>query len=106
MEMEVGGEVLKSKENDKLLGVVINSNLDWTTHVEKLCSTLKQRISLLHRIKQKINKQKLEMVVDAIFTSKFRYGIALYSNPKYEFNHLEQPMDPNIAKLQVIQNDM
>ena len=46
------------------------------------------------------------MVVDAIFTSKFRYGIAVYSTPKYEFNHLEQPMDPNIAKLQVIQNDM
>ena len=46
------------------------------------------------------------MITDAIFQSKLRYGIAAYSNPKYKFNHLEQPMDPNISKLQVVQNDM
>ena len=30
----------------------------------------------------------------------------MYTNPKFEFNHLEQPMDPNISKLQVIHNDV
>ena len=104
--MEVGGEMLKSTEREKLLGVVINSNLDWTTHVEKLCSTLKKRISLLRRIKERVNSEKLDMIADAIFTSKLRYGIAVYSSPKFEFNNMEQAMDPNIAKLQVIQNDL
>ena len=46
------------------------------------------------------------MIADAIFQSKLRYGIAAYTSPKFEFNHLEQPMDPNISKLQVVQNDM
>ena len=38
--------------------------------------------------------------------SKIRYGLSVYSNPKFEFNHLEQAMDPNISKLQVVQNDL
>ena len=32
--------------------------------------------------------------------------MSVYTKPKYEFNHLEQAMDPNIAKLQVVQNDI
>ena len=34
------------------------SDLNWSTHVEKLCATLKQRIGLLRRIKYKINAYK------------------------------------------------
>ena len=62
-------------------------------------------MSLLKRIKRKVNNHKMTIFADAIFQSKLRYGIAVYSCPKFEFNHLEQQMDPNIAKLQVVQND-
>ena len=63
-------------------------------------------ISLLKRAKRKVNNEKMSMIADAIFQSKLRYGIAAYGSPKFEFNHMEQPMDPNLAKLQVVQNDM
>ena len=63
-------------------------------------------MGLLKRAKRKVNNQKMEMIADAIFQSKLRYGIAAYGTPKFEFNHLEQPMDPNLAKLKVVQNDM
>ena len=33
-------------------------------------------------------------------------SVCLYTIQTFEFNNLEQTMDPNIAKLQVIQNDM
>ena len=32
--------------------------------------------------------------------------MSVFTIPKFEFSNLEQTMDPNIAKLQVIQNDM
>ena len=54
MELEVGGEVLRTKDSEKLLGLHINPDLNWNTHVSKLCTTLKQRIGLLKRIKYKI----------------------------------------------------
>ena len=37
IEMNVGGEILKSKETEKLLGLNISSSLDWQKHVDKLC---------------------------------------------------------------------
>ena len=104
--MEVGGEVLETADSEKLLGLHINSDLNWSTHVNKLCTTLKQRLGLLRRIKCKIHSHNLQMVAEAIFQSKIRYGISVYTLPKFEFNNLEQSLDPNITKLQVIQNDM
>ena len=106
IEMEVGGEVLRSKETEKLLGLNISSSLDWEKHVHLLCIALKQRLGMLARIKSKVTREKLKIIAEAIFMSKIRYGLAVYSKPKYEFNHQEQPMDPNIAKLQVVQNDL
>ena len=106
IEMEVGGEILQTSESEKLLGLHINPDLNWCTHVSKLCATLKQRLGHLRRIKYKINSEKLQMIAEATFQSKLRYGISVYTIPKFEFNNLEQTMDPNITKLQVIQNDM
>ena len=65
-----------------------------------------QRLGILARVKTKVTKEKLKTISEAIFMSKVRYGLAVYSKPKFEFNHQEQAMDPNIAKLQVIQNDL
>ena len=104
--MEVGGEILETSASEKLLGLIVNSDLNWTTHVDKLSTTLKQRLGFLRRIKYKVNSNKLQMIAEAIFQSKLRYGISVYTIPKFEFNNLEQAMDPNISKLQVIQNDM
>ena len=106
VQMEVGGVVLETKKSEKLLGLTVNSDLNWTTHVEKLCTSLKQKLGFLRRIKYKVNSNKLQMIAEAIFQSKLRYGISVYSIPKFEFKSLEQTMDPNVSKLQVIQNDM
>ena len=97
---------LETAASEKLLGLTVNSDLNWTTHVDKLSTTLKQRLGLLRRIKYKVNCHKLQIIAEAIFQSKIRYGISVYTIPKFEFHNLEQAMDPNIAKLQVIQNDM
>ena len=60
----------------------MSSNLDWSTHVEKLCNTLRQRIGILKRITHIVPVSKLEIVAEAIFTSKIRYAIAVYLNPR------------------------
>ena len=102
--MNIGGEELKSKESEK--GVKISSNLDWNNHVDDLCFTLKQRLGILSRIKDKVKGDPLKTIAEAICISKIRYATSLYTKPKYEFSNLEHTMDPNIAKLQVVQNDI
>ena len=102
----IGGATLTSKNSEKLLGLNVSANLGWDTHVEKLCIKLKQRLGMLKRIRRKIGRSKLKIIGEAILTSRIRYGLAVYGNPKFDFNSDDQTMDPNLKKIQVIQNDM
>ena len=79
---DIGGETLESKPSEKLLGMHVSFNLDWKVHFEKLYKILNQRIGLLRRIKHKVPRDKLPIFAEAIFTSKIRYGLAVYSTPR------------------------
>ena len=38
----IGGETITSTKSEKLLGLHINSNFDWSTHIEKIVIELKK----------------------------------------------------------------
>ena len=80
----IGGENLNSTFSEKLLGLNLNSDLNWNTHIEKLSIDLKKRIGLLKRIKQRIPRDKLVIIAEAISNSKIRYGIPVYITPVFE----------------------
>ena len=89
------------------MGLHINSDLEWTTHVEKLSVELKTRIGILARIKQRMPKNKLIIISEAIFNSKIGYGIAAYITPTFEREDLKhKKLSSNASELQVLQNDM
>ena len=103
----IGGENLKSSFSEKLLGLHINSNFSWSTHIDKLSIELKQRIGLLKRIRQKIPTNKLILIAEAIFNSKIRYGISVYLTPIFEKEDLKvRKLSHNASTLQIIQNNM
>ena len=74
----IGGESVDSKDHEKLLGLQVSSSLDWKTHIHHLCSTLKQRLGMLKRIQQRLPREELILVAEAIFNSRIRYGIAVF----------------------------
>ena len=49
IEIEIGGEKLVSGETEKLLGMYVSSDLDWTVHVDMVCKALKQRLGILKK---------------------------------------------------------
>ena len=46
----IGGFSLKSKQHEKLLGMNINSDFEWDTHLEKIGIELKKRTGVVVRI--------------------------------------------------------
>ena len=54
----VGGENLVSTYSEKLLGLHINADFVWSTHIDKLSIELKKRVGLLRRIKKRVPKEK------------------------------------------------
>ena len=103
----IGGQELKSTYSEKLLGLHINSDFSWNTHVEKISIELKKRIGLLKRIKKRIPKDKLIIISEAIFNSKIRYGISVYLNQVFDAEELKmKKLSKNTTNLQTLQNTM
>ena len=75
--------------------------------MDQISIELKKRIGLLRRIKNRIPRNKLVIIAEAIFNTKLRYGISLYLNPIFEEEDLKmKKLSENATKLQVLQNDM
>ena len=103
----IGGYSLTSKSSEKLLGLNINSEFEWDTHVEKIGMELRKRTGLLKRIKERLPLDKTLMIAESIFNSVIRYGISLYLTPTYEKEDLKaRKLHGSTKSLQVLQNNM
>ena len=103
----IGGEDVKFSETEKLLGIHINNDLDWKSHIEEISKKLKQRIGLLCRIKKRVTRDKLIDVAECIFNGVMRYGITVYTNPIFETEDLKSRKLPGSTReLQILQNNM
>ena len=105
--VDIGGETLSSTYTEKLLGLHINADLKWNTHIDEISSELRKRIGILKRIKQKVPVDKLSIIADGIFNTIIRYGIAVYLVPTYEIEDLKaRKLSSETYDLQVLQNNM
>jgi hypothetical protein len=62
----------------KLLGLHKNSDFIWSNYVDKLSIELKKRTGLLRGIRNRVSKEKIVMIAEAIFNSFNRYGVAVF----------------------------
>ena len=103
----IGGENLTSTYSEKLLGIHINSDFVWSTHIDKLSIELKKRIGLLRRIRYRVTKEKINLIAEAIFNRLLRYGVAVFLKPVYDEEDLKcRKLPQNTNVLQTLQNSM
>lgn len=103
VEIMVGKEIISSVKSFGLLGVKIDHNLGWTTHVEDLCMSLRNRICIMKRLKSSLPPQMLQNFIEGLFTSKIRYGLALYCSVRTKDS---DPTNGLMTRLQTLQNKM
>ena len=103
----VGGEDLVSTYSEKLLGLHINADFGWSTHIDQLSIELKKRIGVLRRIRKRVPKEKIVIIAEAIFNSLLRYGVAVFLKPIFDKEDLNmEKKTKNTATLQTLQNNM
>ena len=89
---------IRKAENYLLL---LKSEFTWNSYVDDINIVLNNRISLLKRIKQRVPRNKMAMIAEAIFNSKIRYGISVYLNPIYDHEDLKANKRSNNIFLQL-----
>ena len=75
---EFGNAEVKESTNEKLLGLWVSNELNWTKHIEELEDELSFRLYTLRKLEQSIPKTLLKTVADGIFNSLLRYGLGIF----------------------------
>ena len=69
----VNQQVINCSNSVKLLGVTIDNNLSFDTHVSKLCDKVSLKLHALARISNFMNHDKLRLILKAFVESQFGY---------------------------------
>ena len=75
---KIGDASVDESTQEKLLGVWISNDLNWSSHLEKLEDELSFRLYTLRRLEQTIPRSLLKRVADGIFNSLVRYALAIF----------------------------
>ena len=64
---------IKSENQQELLGVLIDSNLTFVSHINNLCKKASQKLNALARISSYMNIRKKKILMKSFITSQFGY---------------------------------
>ena len=71
---------ITSVENQKLLGLYIDKTLSWEAHIDKLCSIIVNRLSLMSRIKLYLSSNSLKLYYNSYILSIMDYCCSVWGN--------------------------
>ena len=116
IEILVNGSRVTESSSERLLGMVMNNNLTWESHLygntetKGLVEKLSYRVNLIVRLSRVMPKCRLKMMAEGIFFSSLNYGIEVYGNVWGMFSHDEQQRNSTAytkednRKLQILVN--
>lgn len=88
------GSELKPKDSAKDLGIILDTNLTFTEHINALSSSLLGSLCQINRVKHLFSKEIMMIIINSLIFSKLYYCSTVWSGT---FRY-------NIDKLQLLQN--
>ena len=71
--LKIHDSIIASSSSEKLLGVLIDSELNFYDHITRLCSKANQKLSALARVSKYMTLQKRRLLMSSYITSHFNY---------------------------------
>ena len=69
----VGNSLIKESSEEKLLGVTIDKDLSFKTHLDSLCKKASQKLHALARISKFMDTEKIVLMMNTFVMSQFSY---------------------------------
>ena len=70
--------VVEKVDNFKFLGIFVDQNLNWKTHMNKLLSKIRRNLGVVRKISCFLNRKSLLQLFHSIIVSHIRYGITVW----------------------------
>ena len=87
LSVKLGGEVIKSTNSVKLLGIQIDKDLNFTSHVSELIKKGNQKLHALARIFNYLSEDKLRIIMKTFIQSQFNYCPLVWMFHNRNLNH-------------------
>ena len=78
--LEVNNLKIKNQSETKFLGMWLDQNLKWNSHIQKLTMKIKRSQNLLKCAQNLLNKETKKLVYHAHIESHVRYGLVIWGN--------------------------
>ncbi|KAL1446935.1 hypothetical protein WDU94_008898, partial [Cyamophila willieti] len=95
---------LNKEENVKYLGLIINQNLKWETHLEHLIKKLRYMMHIFHHLKNILSFNTLRVVYFALIQSQLQYGISVWGGT-FKTSLIRLQRTQNILKKIILKRD-
>lgn len=80
LSIKVGDHIIKNKDFEQLLGIKINSKLNFNEHVNNICKKTNQKLNAVSRIVYYMTFQQRKLILNAFILSQFLYCPLLWMN--------------------------
>ena len=93
LDVKIDDSVIEQVSSHKILGVVIDSQMNYESHIDELCKKLSKRIGLLKHISPFLKQRQRETYYNGVIKPTLLYGSMIWDSSNVE--HLQ-----SILKLQ------
>ncbi|XP_072046978.1 uncharacterized protein [Amphiura filiformis] len=92
IELKVGDSIIKPSDTVRNLGIILDSRLSMTPHINSMISSISFQLRNIRRIKRFLDHDTLHAIVRALVLSHFDYGNALlYRAKSKDLDRLQSP---------------
>ena len=78
LQLSINSHVLKRQQTVKYLGIFVDENLNWSTHIHQLSLQLARYSGLFYRLRKLVPPDVIRMLYHSLVQSKVQYGIAVW----------------------------
>ena len=70
--------IIKNSLSEKILGITIDNNLDFSDHTSNICKTANEKLNALFRLVGSMNTDKCSLLINYFIKSHFKYKNIIY----------------------------
>jgi len=101
----LGGEEITESPEEKILGVIVDNELKWSSHVQKLKNECNYHLSILRRIRRVLSANQTKMIANGMIMSRIRYCLAIHGAEQLRVTQ-DDKLTGVCHQMQLIQNEM
>ena len=73
VQVNIGTAQIENTQNEKLLGIIIDSKLSFDKHIQQICSKASDKLKALAKIVPFMNITKRKILMNSFFNAQFSY---------------------------------